>query len=157
MLNASQMQTLATALRAETTDGIGAIATARANDVLLAEWCNAASAQDAWNPTMMDKMLFEATDVAKFDNLTAGKRDAWRLMLEFAPVDFARNKMRKAVTDVWGNTDSVAVLQACVRKATNGEKYLGGTAATENTVTAWKLSVPGYISLDDVSNSLNLY
>lgn len=156
MLTDTQKQTLAAALRAETNQtAIEALAIR--NDVALAEWCNAASAVDAWQPAMTNSMLFEATVVAKFDGLTAGKRDAWRLMLDFAPVDFTRNKMRKAVTDTWGNTDSVAVLQACVRKATNAERYFGGTSATENTVTAWKLNWSGSISLDDVSNSLNAY
>ena len=68
-----------------------------------------------------------------------------------------RNKLRLAVIDVWGNTDSVAVLQACTRKATNGEKYLGTTTVTENTVTALKLVVPGQISISDVSSALNRF
>ena len=156
MLTETQMQTLAAGLRAETNQGV-IDAVAIRNDIFLLQWCNAASTQDAWNNALAAKLLFEASDIGKFDNLTSGKRDAWRMMLDFAPIDFARNKMRKAVVDTWGTTDSVAVLQACVRKATNGEKYLGGTSATENTVTAWKLNVPGTLSIDDVSNSLNAY
>ena len=101
--------------------------------------------------------LFEAGDVTKFDGLSAGKRDSWKLLLEFAPIDFARNKMRKAVTDIWGNTDSVAVLQACTRKATNAEKYLGGNSATENTVTALKLNWTGTISYSEIGEILNRY
>jgi len=132
-------------------------ATAIRNDVALAEWCNAASAQDAWHPAMTGKLLFEAAAIGKFDNLTAGKRDAWRMMLDFQPLDFARNKLRKAVVDVWGLADSIAVLQACVRKASNGEEYLGGTEATENTVSAWRLNFSGQISMNDVSNALNGY
>ena len=156
MLTDSQQQTLAAGIRSETNQTC-VDALAIRNDVAMTAWVNAASAQDAWNPAMTGSLLFEATDVAKFDGLTAGKRDAWRLMLDFAPVDMARNKMRKAVVDAWGNTDSVAVLQACVRKATNGEKYLGGTSATENTVTAWKLSVPGKIGMNEISTALNRY
>lgn len=156
MLTDNQMQTIAAGIRSETNQTcIDALAIR--NDVAMTEWVNGKSTQDAWNPSMTSSLLFEATDVAKFDGLTAGKRDAWRLMLDFAPVDMARNKMRKAVVDAWGNTDSVAVLQACVRKATNGEKYLGGNSATENTVTAWKLSVPGNISMNDISTALNRY
>ena len=156
MLNETQKQTLAAALRAETNVNVVAAMAVR-NDVFLTQWCNTAGSSDAWNPSLEAKALFEASDIGKFDNLTAGKRDAWRMMLDFAPIDFARNKMRKAVTDTWGAADSVAVLQACVRKATNGEAYLGGTSATENTVTALKLSVPGNLSLDDISKSLNGY
>lgn len=155
-LNETQMQTLATALRAETNQACVDALVIR-NDVAMAEWVNSASSQDAWNPAMTGKLLFEASDISKFDNLTAGKRDAWRMMLDFQPIDFARNKMRKAVVDTWGQTDSVAVLQACTRKATNGEKYLGGTSATENTVTALKLKWTGTLSHSEISDVLNRY
>lgn len=156
MLTDNQLQTLAAGIRAETNQAC-VDALAIRNDVAMSEWVNGASAQDAWNPAMTGKLLFEASNIGKFDNLTAGKRDAWRMMLEFAPIDFARNKMRKAVTDTWGATDSIAVLQACTRKATNGEKYLGGTEATENTVTAWKLNVSGNIAMNEISTALNRY
>ena len=156
MLTDTQLQTLAAGIRAETNQAC-VDALAIRNDVAMTEWVNGSSTQDAWNPSMTSSLLFEATDVAKFDGLTAGKRDAWRLMLDFAPVDMARNKLRKAVVDAWGNQDSVAVLQACTRKATNGEKYLGGTSATENTVTAWKLNVPGNIGMNEISTALNRY
>lgn len=156
MLTNTQKQALAAALRAEQNATVVAAMAIR-NDVYLADWCNANSAVDAWQPAMTNRQLFEATDVAKFDNLTSGKRDAWKLLLEFAPIDFARNKMRKAVTDTWGNTDSVAVLQACVRKATNAEKYLGGNSATENTVTALKLNWFGTFGYNEISDILNRY
>ena len=156
MLNETQKQTLAAALRAETDAGVVAMMAIR-NDVWLAEWCNAASAVDVWQPAMTNRLLFEAGDVTKFDGLSAGKRDSWKLLLEFAPIDFSSNKMRKAVTDIWGNTDSVAVLQACTRKATNAEKYLGGNSATENTVTALKLKWTGTTSYSEIGEILNRY
>lgn len=156
MLNTTQMQTLAGALRASV-DATVVAALALRNDVALAAWCNAASAQDCWREDVGGSDLFQETDVAKFDNLTAGKRDAWRLMLTYAPVNFGKLKNRKAVQDVWGVADSVAVLQAVTRKATNAEQIFGGVDATTNTVTAWKLTVPGNVSIDDVSNSLNRY
>jgi len=151
-----QSQTLATALRAETDAGVVAMMAIR-NDVGLAEWCNAVSTVNAWHPVMTGRLLFEAGDVTKFDGLSAGKRDSWKLLLEFAPIDFARNKMRKAVTDIWGNTDSVAVLQSCTRKTTHAEAYLGGNSATENTVTALKLNWSGTLSHSDISDVLNRY
>ena len=149
-------EALAAALRAETDAGVVAMMAIR-NDVGLAEWCNAASAVDAWQSAMTNRLLFEAGDVTKFDGLSAGKRDSWKLLLEFAPIDFARNKMRSAVKDIWGNTDSVAVLQACTRKATNAENYLGGTSVTENTVTALKLKWTGTLHYNEVSEILNRY
>jgi hypothetical protein len=155
-LTDTQLQTLATALRAETDSNVVNYLANRM-DVQLAEWCNTASTSDAWNPAMTGSSMFEATNVVRFDTLTAGKRDSWKLMLDFTPLDMGRNKLRLAVIDVWGSTDSVAVLTACTRKATNGEKYLGTTTVTENTVTALKLVAPGQISISDVSSALNRF
>jgi hypothetical protein len=104
---------------------------------------------------MTAQALFEDSDITKFDGLTAGKRDAWRMMLDFAPIDCSKQKNRKAVQDVWGNTDSVVVLQACRRKATRGEVYLGGNSATTNTVTATKLNWEGSLSINDIATAIN--
>lgn len=156
MLTDTQQQALAVALRAEQDPAVVAAMAIR-NDVALTEWCNAAGTMDAWNEAMSGKDLFEATDVTLFDNLTAGKRDAWRLMLSFAPLDLSRNKNRKAVLDTWGATNATAVLQACTRKATHAEAYLGGTDATTNGVTAKKLSFTGLLSLTEVSIALNRF
>lgn len=154
MLTETQETTLAVALKAETNPTVVAALAIR-NDVALAEWCNALSTTDAWNDAMTSGLLFEASDITKFDGLTAGKRDAWRMMLDFAPIDMSRQKNRKAAQDVWGSTDSVAVLQACTRKATNAEKYLGGTSTTTNTVAALRLNWTGTLSHGDVSHALN--
>lgn len=85
------------------------LATALANrdDRAITEWCNSASTTDAWLAAADAKTQFEAMDLTKFDALTAGKRAAWDLMLRNAPLDFGRNKLRSAVVDVWGNTDSI--------------------------------------------------
>ncbi len=155
MLDA-QLQTLAAAIRAET-DQACVDALAIRNDVAMEQWINADSAQSAWNPAMAAIDMFEVTDVTKFDGLVAGKREAWRLMLDFAPINFGRQKFRKAVTDAWGTADSKAILTACTRPATNGEKYLGGTTATENTISALKLRFPGNIPISEISNALNRF
>lgn len=157
MMNDAEMQTLAAAIRAESDAGVVAALAVR-NDTYLTQWCNSPSATLCWNNAMDKRALFEATNVTKYDNIAqAGKREVWRLMLDNAPIDFSRNKMRGAVVDVWGASDAVAILKDCRRNATHGELYMGSTDVTENTVTAKKLTRPGYISLDDVSNSLNLY
>lgn len=150
----AQMTTLAAGLRASTDPTVVAALSIR-NDIALTDWCNANSSTDAWNDAADKRTLFEAMDVAKFDNLTAGKRDAYVVLMDNAPIDASRNKMRKAIDDIWGNTDSVAVLQSLLRKATNGELILGSTDATTNTVTAKKLDVPGKINLTDLSVALN--
>lgn len=153
-LTTAQETTLAAHIRASQ-DAAVIAALAIRNDVELARLYNLASATDAWRVSMSGRDLFEATDVTKFDGLTAGKRDAWRLLLTFAPVDMMRQKNRKAAQDVWGNADSVAVLQACTRKATVAENALGGASATTNTVSALKLNWEGALSTDDVSYALN--
>lgn len=149
-----QRNDLGTALRAETNPGVVAAIAAR-NDSAVVEWCNGPSATDAWLSSATDRDLFEATDVTKFDNLTPGKQGAQTRLERFAPLDFTRQKMRKALQDIWGNTDSVAVLQALRRKATRAEVYLGGNAATTNTVTALKLNFEGSVSAEDVGRALN--
>lgn len=154
MLTAAQMTTLAAAIRADTDQAVIDALDIR-NDVLLAELYNALTATAAWVSNMLGSELFELTDVAKFDNLNAGQRDAWRLMLDFAPVDFTRQKVRKATQDVWGNTDSIPVLEGCRRLATKAELALGGSSATTNTVTALKLNWEGLLTANDVSYSLN--
>ena len=153
-LTKAQETTLAAHIRANQ-DAAVVAALAIRNDVELARLYNLASATDAWQSNMSGRDLFEATDVTKFDGLTTGKRDAWRLLLNFAPVDMTRQKNRKAAQDVWGNTDSVAVLQSCTRKATVGEAALGGTSATTNTVAALKLTWEGVLSYGDISSALN--
>ena len=156
MLTDAQQQTLPAALRAEQATAVVAALAIR-NDVALTEWCNAASTVDAWNEAMSGKDLFEATNVTLFDNLTAGKRDAWRLLLSFAPIDMGRNKNRKAVLDIWGATNATTVLQSCTRKATHAESYLGGTDAITNGVTAKKLNFTGQLSINEVSIALNRF
>jgi hypothetical protein len=158
-LTTAQTAALAAALRAETDASVIAALAIR-NDTALVAWCNSAGPVDAWNDSMYGQALFEdGTDITKYDGITAGKRAAWDLMLRFAPIDFGKQKNRKAAQDVWGNTDSVAVLQACRRKATRAEVYITpnivGNQATTNTVMALKLNWSGQVSLNELSDALN--
>jgi hypothetical protein len=155
MLTPTQQTTLATALRASVVPEVVAALAVR-NDVALAAWCNTITTTDAWNANMDANALFDAGDLTKFDNLSASKREAWRLMLDFAPYDFGKPSPRKAIQDIWGDIESVAVLQACTRKATNAEVILGGSSETRNTVTALDLEYDGLLYVDDVSIALNL-
>jgi hypothetical protein len=76
------------------------------------------------------------------------------------PRDFTRNKVRGWVTDVWGavtaNSASEGVLKAGIETALRGEEYLGGTVRVEGTVSALDRAYVGTVSVDDVSNALNL-
>lgn len=152
----SQLQILAAALRAETNQGVVAALAIR-DDYTLMTWCNSASAQDAWAESVSKQALFEAMSLTSYDGLSAPKRDAWRLLLDNAPLDMSRGKIRAALPDIWGASLSIPILQACTRKATRAELYLGSSIATTNTVAALKLDVPGLISVNDVSEALNRF
>jgi hypothetical protein len=154
MLTSAQLVTLKTAINAETNATLVGYRT-NGQTTMIAEWYNATSNTDAWNSSISQSALFDATDITKFDNISTGKRDAWRILLDFAPCDATRIKVRKGVQDIWGDTDSVSVLQACLRKATKAEVVLGGTSVTTNTVAGLKLNWEGQISGDDVASALS--
>jgi len=154
MLTTTQLTALKAAINAET-DPTFVAHRDIGNTEQMAVWLNGAGTTDAWLPAATRAQLFEATDVAKFDGLSAGKRDAWRLMMDNAPIDFGRNANRKAVLDIWGATDSVAVLQALREKATRAQEILGGTSKTTNTVTGLDRAYAGTLSYTDVIAALN--
>ena len=155
-LTPAQETTLAAHIRASQ-DAAVIAALAIRNDVELARLYNLPSASDAWQSAMSGRDLFEATDVTKYDNITkTGKREAWRMMLDFAPIDFTRQKYRKVCTDVWEvAADATAVLQACTRKATVAEAAFGGSSASTGGVSALKLVWEGTLSHENVSLALN--
>jgi hypothetical protein len=155
MLKDAQLTTLAAAIAAETDQTFVGFRTT-GNNTEITNWYNAASTTDAWRYHAERSTLFEATDVTKFDGLTAGKRDAWRLLMDNTPIDMGRNANRKAVQDIWGNTDSVAVLQALREKATRAQVLFGGTSKTTNTVTALDRAFTGLLSIDDVRAAVAL-
>ncbi len=153
-LTTAQLQTLKAAILAEA-DSTFAGYRANGQTDLMADWLNAPSTTDAWMYAAQRGALFEAMDVTKFDGLTAGKRDAWRLLMDNTPIDLGRNANRKAVQDIWGNTDSVSVLQALREKATRAQVILGGTTKTTNTVSALDRSYTGTLSGQDISAALS--
>lgn len=146
-------------LKLETVPNI-VTAIANRDDVFLTNWLNGnAVATNAWRKDVTSRDLFEAMDVTKFDALTAGKRDAWRLMLDFQPIDFTRQKNRKAIADIWGNTDAAPILTDCSRRTSRIELYLTddvvGNQATTAAVTGLLLSWYGPITLTELSMVLN--
>lgn len=153
-----QYQALADHIRANTDPAVVAALPLR-NDGQIQEWYNveADPVTKAWKSSVSANELFEETDLTLYDGLTAGKRDAWGLMLSYAPIDFTRARFRKAVQDAWGNTNSVDILKAVRRNATRYELVFGGTESTTNTVTAVKLDLEGQASVADISTALNHY
>ena len=92
----------------------------------------------AWSHNVPSADMDDAPDYTTFDAISAGKRDSWSFLLA-RPRDFARNKVRKWITDIWGNatagSSSEAILQAGLTNATQAEAILGGATKTTGTVS----------------------
>lgn len=153
-LTPAQLTTLKAAILAETNNTFVGYRNNGQTD-RMAGWLNQSGSTDAWMDAAERRTIFEAIDLTKFDALTAGKRDSWRLLMDNAPIDFGRNKMRQAVVDVWGATDSVPVLQGLLEKATRAQALLGGTTKTTNTVAGLDRAFMGFLSGADISAALS--
>jgi hypothetical protein len=155
-LTPAQLATLKAAIAAETNATFVAFRASGATGAM-ADWYNQPSNTDAWRANVAAVESDDAPDYSTFDALAAGKRDSWALFLGF-PRDFTRSKVRKWVTDVWGNataaSNAEAILQAGVEKARRGEVVFGGTVAATGTVSATKRTWVGTISNEDVVAAL---
>lgn len=142
------------AINAETNPGLVTCRQAR-DDGCIAAWYNVATATKAWREQVSGKEVFEAMNLTNYDGLTAGKRDAWSLMIGFAPLDFTRNKIRAAVNDIWSATDRDVILNAATEFASRFEMLFGGNSATTGGVTAIKRALSHVLTINDVSATLN--
>ena len=156
-LTPAQLATLKAAILAETNATFVALRSSGATGAMAA-WYNEASTTDAWRISVPPIDSDAAPDYTTFDAISAGKRDSWGIFLAFTR-DYTRNKVRKWVTDVWGNatagSNSEAILQAAVEKAKRGEVVFGGSVATTGTVSATKRNFIGSISNEDVVAALS--
>jgi len=155
-LTSAQAQALRTGLQNETNPQVVQALAVR-NDTFLTEWCNGISNSKAWIAQATPLILFEAMSITKFDALSAGKRDAWREIREaaaLAPLDFGRNKLRKAIEDIWG-ADAAAVLDALTEFATRGQVYIGGNGKTSSGVVALDRSYSHVFNVIEVAQALN--
>lgn len=113
----------------------------------------------AWRSKVTPAEMDEAADYTVFDAIAAGKRDSWGFMIAFAR-DFTRNKVRKWVTDVWGNATAgsaaESILQAGTEKASRAENVFGGTSITVGTVTALKRNWEGDVTVQDIAEMYNV-
>lgn len=157
-LTKNQLQTLKTAILAET-DPVVVTARAIRDDQALVNWYNKATTNRAWSESADARTLDEGADYSIFDNIVAGKRDAWDLFLRYAPRDMSKARNRKVVTDIWGNATSgsiaEAILTASTVFATNFEMVFIGAQASTGTVTAYKRGLLGPTNLYDISNALS--
>lgn len=160
-LTRAQLATLAAHIRANQDAAVVAALTIR-NDSELARLYNlpASPATSAWMKAASAVAIFEATDLARFDNVSAGRRESWRMLQDFAPHDFGNNKRRNAVVEIWSAQtlgQRNAVLSALTENATLAEVALGGQTKTSETggVTALDRNWAGVISIEDVGVALN--
>jgi len=150
---------LAAHIRANTDPAVQAALAIR-NDDAIRDHYNALTSSDAWDETVSRRDLFEAMNITQFDALSAGKRDAWRLLMEQTgqeQQDFGRAKLRAAVRDVWSAAQADAILSACIRKATRAEMVFGGATEASGSVSALDLDVEIVLTSADVSGALNRF
>lgn len=130
---------------------------------LMAAWFNveASPAVKAWRSSVPPEDSDEATPWANFDSIAqAGKRDSYLHAFMRYPRNYARNAVRKWITDVWGNATAgsnaeTILVGAGQRNITRGETVLGGnTQASTNSVSALKLAWEGSVSDVDISAAL---
>jgi hypothetical protein len=156
-LTPTQYQTLKSAIAAETDAGFVANRTA-GNTGLMADFYNGNSATTAWETNVSPDTTDEACDWTQFDSITAGKRDSWIGAFMTRPRNFARNKVRKWIIDVWGaatgTNPAVAILQAGTRPARRGEMVFGGTVRATGDVSATDLNVIGTITNENIIAAL---
>lgn len=150
-LTNTQRNTLLTAIKADATAGP---IRASGDTYSLLAWLNGSAGVLAWRTAVQPQESDEAATYTTFDSIVAGKRDSWRLFLGFAR-NFARNKVRSWVTDVWGNATASsvaeAILQAATENATRAQNIIGGNNKTTGTVTALDRNYTEMVTQDEAN------
>jgi hypothetical protein len=160
-LTTQQLQTLKAAILAET-DATFVSYRDNGQTPLMVAWLNGTKTPvvKAWRTDVPPQDTDEATPWTAFDALSAGKRESWNVAFMRFPRNYARNAVRKWVTDVWGaatagsNAETI-LTNAGLRNITRAEAIIGGTTtATTNAVTALKLDWEGPLTDADVGAAL---
>lgn len=158
-LTNAQLDLIKTGIETSVDPAMQAAVAAR-NDTEIANLLNVVGTVNAWAEEMSSVALFQAMDINQFDTITsAAKRETWRLMLDFAPLDMRQQENRQAVIDVWGTTNGQPLLQKCRRKMTLAELLvtpdIPANRATTSTVQGVKTLWNGFITPDDVGRLFN--
>lgn len=121
---------------------------------------NASPTVLAWLTAVPAADSDDAVDYSTYDSLVAGKRDSWSLFLRRDVRDFTRNKVRKWITDVFGNatagSNAEAVLLAGTEKASRAEAHFGGATKTTGTVSAIERVWIGDVTVQEVNRAMSL-
>lgn len=157
-LTPAQEATIRTAILAEP-----ALASALAvrDDQTIAAYCNADASpvQKAWRNVYPSADLFQTAVLTEYIARSAAERQAFDLLMSVGVVDASRGKIRNAIADIFsGGTNSTSrglILNDMTRNATWCEQKLGGTNATTDTVSAWRLNYSGTLTPSQISSILN--
>lgn len=160
-LTNTQFATLKAAIIADAT--AAPIRTAGDTAALLA-WCNAATTTSAWRQAVSSASLFDSLTISTFDNLSAGRRDALRLMMDQGTVDATKINIRNGLADIFTvgglYTDAAQLPKmlngACVEFATKAQALIGGaTPAAVGGVTALKRNYVDLVSQAECDRLVN--
>lgn len=143
-------------IRANTDAGVVAALAVR-DDQAISDWYNQSSSTKAWRQSVQKQELFNAMNLATFDSVVAGKRDAWKIMLDMAPLDFTKASNRKGVVDIFATADATKILTACTENALQVELVFGGESKTSGSVTALNRNYIGATEAGEVLHVLNNY
>ena len=161
-LTAQQLSTLKAAILADTDPAVVAALAIR-NDTELARLYNldAPGPVKAWLKRADKLAIFDAMNVNLYDNVAAGKRAAWEMLMDIAsvrPIDFGQQNKRNAVTDVWSAqtvAQRQAILNGLTENATKAEVALGGQNRTTESITALDRNFEGDVTIADIGAALN--
>ena len=161
-LTNAQLTTLKAAILAETNATFVGYRN-NGQTTLMADWLNKdkSPAVNCWRTSVPPEDSDEATPWPSFDNLADGKRESWLLAFMRYPRNYTRIKVRKWITDTWGNATAgsnaeTILTDAGLRKITRAEAILGGSEiATTGTVSALSLEWEGPILDTDIIAALS--
>lgn len=159
-MNDTQLQALATALRADQDPAVIAAVAAR-NDTETTRLYNLASALWIWRAQVtQDEIMQNGFDWLRVDNLTVGKARIWEWLFdnEGSSINPTKANVRAGIAEAWKGTAAdlavqAAVLAHCKRPASKAEAVFTTGTGTEAVpgLTSWE----GPLSVQDVSRALN--
>ncbi len=135
-------------------DGAAVKALEVGDDVGLAAYLNGPSDTTAWPASVSRAALQAVTDIAAFAALSDGFRDAWRMLLDSAPLDLTSEKTRADIAAIWRD-GADAMLAALVVPATRAEVLIGGEAASAGAVSALVRAEIGSVDIASIGKALN--
>lgn len=99
--------------------------------------------------------LLAVTRVSGLMKISDAQRQLWLLMVQLAPLDFTQAWVRQHTLDIWGESDSVAILAACTEPLTRAEAMLAGEPEDVHGVHVVVRPFIGPLGLMEMSEAFN--